>query len=84
MRAPLTILLVAFALLRVPTASACPDCPAARAAREEALDRDLGRNLFTALAPFLVVGAVAASIYRSGRRDPPGASGPAGAPRPSA
>lgn len=65
-------LLVVFALLATPAAaSACPDCATARAARALVFDEDFGRNLLTAFAPFLVVGLVTATAYRSGSRRAP-------------
>lgn len=80
----LSTTLLAAVLLATPVALACPDCPAARAARVEVFDRDFGRNLFMALAPFLVVGVVATSLYRSGGRNRLTASGSGETPRASA
>lgn len=71
-----TLLLLA-ALLGMPaTAAACPNCAAGRAARASVFDRDFGRNLLTALAPFLVIGVVAGAAHRSGARPRPGAASP--------
>jgi hypothetical protein len=72
----LSTMILALALFDMPAAvSACPNCPTARAARVEVFDQDFGHNLLMALAPFLVVGVVAASVHRSGPRNQLGASG---------
>jgi hypothetical protein len=59
--------LVAMSLVAGGDAWACPSCPVGRAARQQLLDDDFGRNLVIALAPFLVVGLVARWAERIGR-----------------
>ena len=56
-------------LLSAAEAEACPDCEAGRRARASVFDRDFGRNLAVAVAPFAVIAAVSGAVYRLGRPD---------------
>lgn len=55
------------ALTAAGAAWACPNCPAARAARQQVCDDGLAQNLAIALVPFLLVGLVSAWAERIGK-----------------
>lgn len=62
-----TTLLVA--LLGFSTASfACPDCRAALAARSQVFDASFAPHLLVMFIPFILMGALAASLHRWPRR----------------
>lgn len=48
-------------------AAACPDCWATRTAKQQVLQTDFASNAVVALAPFLVLGAIAWWADRIGR-----------------
>jgi hypothetical protein len=50
---------------------ACPKCAAGRDARAQIWTDDFGINLFLALVPFLIVGAVSARANRIGKAEMP-------------
>jgi hypothetical protein len=52
-------------------AEACPSCPVGRQARSEVWNCDFEQNLFYALLPFLVIGAVCLGVERIGRKPAP-------------
>ena len=47
---------------------ACPDCAVGRQARAQVWTDDFGANMFVALAPFLIIGAVSVWVNRIGGR----------------
>jgi hypothetical protein len=52
------------------SAGACPSCPIGNQARSEVWNQDFGFNVFVALLPFLVIGAICARVEAIGRRRP--------------
>jgi len=50
-----------------PAALACPDCAVGRQARTEVWNDDFAFNLFVALLPFLMIGAVCLRVEAIGR-----------------
>ncbi|MDP9151180.1 MAG: hypothetical protein M3O36_14730 [Myxococcota bacterium] len=61
--------------------AACPNCAVGRQARSEVWNDDFGKNLFVALLPFILIGAICVRAERIGRtrsnRAPPRADGAA-------
>jgi hypothetical protein len=66
-------------------AAACPDCAIGKQARSEVWGRDFGFNLFVALLPFVIIGAICARAEGVGRprARPRGLARAAGAPPPA-
>ena len=63
----LAVLSIGATLLLATPAAACPNCAVGKQARSEVWNDDFGRNLFVALLPFLVIGAICVRAERIGR-----------------
>jgi hypothetical protein len=61
------VLVATFAVPR--SVAACPDCAVGRQARAAVVRDDFGKNLFVALLPFLLIGAVCLRVETIGRDD---------------
>jgi hypothetical protein len=72
-------------LARTTPAAACPDCAVGKQARSEVWGHDFGFNLFVALLPFVIIGAICARAEAVGRprARPSGLARAGGAPPPA-